>query len=330
MSNQAVSTPLLRYIRCTLGQETFALDMSNVNSIQRSDTLRKNLDSTIPVAWFPVRRGEVPVYDMAHLLGRRRSPYDRQQRVILMRPLHGGGRSWGLLVDQVSEIFSAGSEALIPLPGMLSAQNSCFAAAITHGEDLIPLIDPSRLGLAGSRAPSELPAGLAQMEEPSTTPAPGVRAAEGARAARARQLILFSLPGAGIDLNFAVSTVQVLEILAPLPVIPVPGAAQWVLGYSKWRGRAVPLVDLFSRFGLFGRYDLERVRLMILRTSSRTQKENVFGILVDPNIRILRLPAKYRECMVDTSVPDVFIKGMVEIEQRITIIPNMQKIFQTD
>jgi purine-binding chemotaxis protein CheW len=332
MPNQVSPNPILRYIRCTLGAENFALDMADVYSVQRDNSMRKNTASNIPAGWFPLREGEAPVYYLANLLGRADLPQTRQQRVVIMRPLQGGSHLWGLLVDQVSEVFTIQRDALVPLPGMRFQRNSCFASAISQGEDLIPLIDTTRLSPARMDLPGDDVLEFPSVEEPvSRLPAWQARQArqDGSRggASRANQLILFSLAGSDLQENFAISTVQVLEILAPLNVIPVPGAAQWVLGYVKWRNRAVPLVDLFCRFGLLGQYNLRNARLMIVRVTSRTQMENVFGILVDANIRILRLPTHYRECETALAIPPAFIKGVVEFDRRVTIIPDMQKVF---
>jgi chemotaxis signal transduction protein len=242
-------------------------------------------------------------------------------RVVLMNPLPGMEQAWGLMVDQVSEILTADAQAVIHLPGLLPAGN-LFFRAINAESELVLLLEPERL-VAEPRDMDETPA--PRIPAPQAVPP---AAQQDANPLHANQLLLFSLSGNTVRVNFAVSTVQVLEILAPLKLLPVPEAPREILGYVRWRERAVPVIDWIARMGLPGQVDLRRARLMIVRTGSGPKAEQNFGLFVNPGIRILRLPVKYRMCADGPAIPERLVKGMIEIERQVTVIPDLHQVFQ--
>jgi chemotaxis signal transduction protein len=320
MTNQANQIDPLRYIRCTIGADVYALDMSNVFSVQRGDALRRNPGGGLLAGWFPFRQQKIPVFDLAVRLGQK-SRGVTSPRVVMLNALPGMEQAWGLMVDQVSEIVTADARAVTPLPG-LSPAGSLFHRAVNTESELVLLLEPERIvanpdGADELRAPS-LPA--LRAEPPAL-----VRASN---PLRANQLLLFTLSGSTARVNFAISTVQVLEILAPLRLLPVPEAPREILGYVRWRDRAVPVVDWITRMGLPGQVDLRRARMMIVRAGSGSQAEQNYAILVNPGIRILRLPVKYRKAASGPAIPKQLVKGMIEIERQVTVIPDLHEVFQ--
>ncbi len=319
MTNQANQIAPLRYIRCTVGADVYALDMSHVFSIQRSDALRRNPGAGLLAGWFPFRQQKIPVFDLAVRMGQK-GRVITSPRVILMNPLSGMEQAWGLMVDQVSEIITADAQAVVHLPG-LSPAGSLFYRAINAESELLLLLEPERI--------------VAESKDEYETPAPHIPAPQSGQviaqrandALRANQLLLFTLSGSAARINFAVSTVQVLEILAPLKLLPVPEAPREILGYVRWRNRAVPVIDWIARMGLPGQVDLRRARMMIVRAGSGPQAEQKFAIFVNPGIRILRLPVKYRKCDAGPAIPERLIKGMIEIERQVTVIPDLHQVF---
>jgi chemotaxis signal transduction protein len=319
MTNQASQIAPLRYIRCTVGADVYVLDMSHVFSIQRSDALRRNPGAGLLAGWFPFRQQKIPVFDLAVRMGQK-SRAIASPRVVLMNPLPGMEQAWGLMVDQVSEIVTADAKAVIHLPG-LSPAGSLFHRAINTESELVLLLEPERI-VADQKEGDGTPA--ARISAPQAGP-PAVQPVT--TSLRANQLLLFSLSGSAARVNFAVSTVQVLEILAPLKLLPVPEAPREILGYVRWREHAIPVIDWIARMRLPGQVDLRRARLMIVRAGSGLQAEQNFGIFVNPGIRILRLPVKYRRCAASSAVPQELVKGMIEIERQVTVIPDLHQLF---
>jgi chemotaxis signal transduction protein len=319
MTIQANQITPLRYIRCTVGADVYALDMSHVFSIQRSDALRRNPGAGLLAGWFPFRQQKIPVFDLAVRMGHKGRVLT-SLRVVLMNPLPGMEQAWGLMVDQVSEIITADAQAVVHLPGLSPAGN-LFYRAINAESELVLLLEPERL-VADQKEEGESPA--PRIPAPQTVPSADQRATN---PLRANQLLLFSLSGNTVRVNFAVSTVQVLEILSPLKLLPVPEAPREILGYVRWRNRAVPVIDWIARMGLPGQVDLRRARLMIVRAGSGLKAEQNFGLFVNPGIRILRLPVKYRMCAAGPAIPEGLVKGMIEIERQVTVIPDLHQVF---
>jgi len=129
------------------------------------------------------------------------------------------------------------------------------------------------------------------------------------------------------DLQYALSITQVLEILAPLPVIPVPGSPPGILGLVHWRDRAVPMLDMSRRFDLPGTNGHVNGRLMIVRSVFR-KREQVAGFIVHPAIRMLRLPVNYNAGCTQALIPAKFVKGVVEIDGQVTIFPDISRILE--
>ncbi len=250
MVDQALTNKIFRYIRCTAGDETFALDMDAVYSIQRSDNLQ--LDPMVPhaIGWFPLRDAQLPVYSLCERLGMAKNGQTAAGRVVLMSPLPGQVAMWGLAVDQVSQVFTTNPDALSPLEEALcTGSERYFSAVLRQADDLYLMLEPASL-----HPDRPVPLAPKYYKNNQAAPSPASSDQYFPRAAvqqtQQKQLIVFSLPGLEGSLQFGLSITQVLEILAPLPVIGLPGAPDYILGLVNWRDRPVPLVDLPVRFGL--------------------------------------------------------------------------------
>jgi purine-binding chemotaxis protein CheW len=325
MVDQALTNKILRYIRCTAGDETFALDMDAVYSIQRSDNLR--LDPMVPhaIGWFPLREAQVPVYLLSERLGMGKNGQTAAGRVVLMSPLPGQVAMWGLAVDQVSQVFITNLEALSPLQEALCTESDrYFSAVLRQADDLYLMLEPASL-----HPDKPVSAAPKYCKNNQAAPSPASSDQYFSRVAvlqtQQKQLIVFSLPGLDVSLQFGLSITQVLEILAPLSVIGLPGAPDYILGLVNWRDRPVPLVDLPARLGLESHAENGSPRLMIVRDATRKQ-DQIFGFMVRPNIQMLRLPIDYRSTGTKVKIPKIYVKGVVEIQGQITILPDISKV----
>jgi len=325
MVDQGLTNKILRYIRCTAGDETFALDMDAVYSIQRSDNLQYDPLAPAAIGWFPLRDERVPVYLLSERLGMSKNGQSAAGRVVLMSPLPGQVAMWGLAVDQVSQVFTTNLEALSPLQAALcTGSDRYFSAVLRQADNLYLMLEPASLhpDRSVSVAPKHYQHSLAsQLSANPVQHFSGVGSAQ----TQQKQLIVFSLPGVEEGLQFGLSITQVLEILAPLPVIGLPGAPDYILGLVNWRDRPVPLVDLPVRLGLAASAEPGSPRLMIVRDASRKQ-DQIFGFLVRPNIQMLRLPVDYRAVGTKFEIPKKYVKGIVEIQDQITILPDISKV----
>lgn len=89
------------------------------------------------------------------------------------------------------------------------------------------------------------------------------------------------------DQRFAAPIHQVLEILAPPPITPVPGAPEWLLGVFNRRGDIMSAVDLSARLRVGRRGPPPAPRLLVVATPRFT-----LGVLVDAVEEILTISAE--------------------------------------
>ena len=209
MVDQVITNKILRYIRCTTGSETFALDMDAVYSIQRSDNLHLDPISPDGIGWFPVREAQVPVYSLSKCLGDKKSVHSTVGRVILMSPSSEHTGFWGLAVDQVSQVYNTGFQALSPLPESLSiGSQRYFHAVLRAADELYLMIDPAGIH-PGNLEPVKkkyFEKSVATFTAADTT----VRTEDVGRGqTRQKQLIIFYLPGETEHLQFGLSITQV-------------------------------------------------------------------------------------------------------------------------
>ena len=85
------------------------------------------------------------------------------------------------------------------------------------------------------------------------------------------------------------------------------------------------MVDLRVRLGLSSASELELARLMVVRAVSKKQ-EQVFGFLVQPVMHMLRFPVDYRAGASPVTIPEPFVKSVVHIDGKLTVIPELGKI----
>ena len=370
MLNQTRTTETLHLIRCDIADETYGLDMSWVRSIQRTDRLRRHpgMDSPLtgqfsipanlhrPTGWLPGNDGDIPVFSLASRLGRSPLPPpppegggSALQRIIVLNPPlsppQAEGREeeqpWGLLVDRVSQVIQIPADHVVPLPSVVVNSRNYFKGVIKLDEELILFLSPERLHPDAPPSVSKpIEAGLASAPKSPTARARGQRRSHG-------QIVIFSITEPYLverALSFGLSISQVLEILEPLPMTPVPAAPAFVLGLVNWRDRPVPVIDLANRLGLAGlaRSNANgRTRLMIARDKDhvlpvRSSEGNALkrgsnqgtlvGFLVRPEIRLLRLPIAHQPSSRPLTLDRVLTRGMVELEKETLVIPDLRGI----
>jgi len=345
MLNPISTTETLRLIRCGIADETYGLDMSWVRSIQRMDRLRRNPEvrdpSTSPrhspVGWLPVNEGEVPVFSLASRLAGSSEEGGALQRVVVLNPSPSlapakgieEGQPWALLVDRVSQVIQVPADRVVPLPPIvINPSANYFKGVIELGEELILFLSPERLH---PNAPLDASGPVREAADPRIR---SPKLSAGGQRRNQGQIMIYSTtapqPGERA-LSFGLSLFQVPEILAPLPLVPVPAAPAFVLGLVNWRTRPVPVVDLDARLGLASQAKPSangRTRLIITRDKGGGNQGLLGGFLVRPAIRVLRLPIAHQSCNRTPPLDQTLIRGVVELENETLVIPNIRSILR--
>jgi chemotaxis signal transduction protein len=305
----------LRVLRCGLGGETYALDMARVRGIQSVLLLRRFPDRPDAVGKLTGPDGDVSVFSLAQRLGRPAPKVSARQQVVV---LHAWPRPWGLLVDRVAQTAEVPAASREALPGLLVNPSANYFRGVirVEGEWLL-LLSPDRLHPdAEPFEDFEEQLGGNEPREPAAFALPPVRGQpEGG------QVLVFSVSArvqGERPLSFGVSITRVAEVLETLPVVPVPGAADFVLGLAGWRGRPVPVIDLARRLGLPSAPSYRR--LMIVRPAGPVE---LLGFPVRSWVRVLRLPLACRPSSRELPLDPSLVRGAVELARETLVVPDL-------
>ncbi len=348
MPNQNQTADTLRLIQCTVGDETYGLDMSWVRNIQRADRLRPVLEAEADntaglVGWLPGHQSNIPVFSLAKRLGTPALAVKggALQRIIVLPsptppsgPKDQGEQLWALLVDHVSQVIQVPTDRFYPLPPVVANPvTNYFEGIIRLEETLILLISPAWLhpDTASNISHSQTTDSESQIltekpefgfkEPESKNPKPEIQNLKSSTG----RIMIFSTPHPEPHdqiLSFGLSLTQVPEILRSRPLIPVPAAPLFVLGLINWRDRPVPVIDLEARLGLTSQtpplvngYS----RLMIAR-------ETFVGFPIESGVQALRLPLAHQPSSQTLALDQNLVKGMVDIEGATLVLPDIQEI----
>jgi len=363
MLHQNQTTEPLRFIRCSIRDEAYGLDLSWVRSIQRIDRLHHSPENLSPQAshrhdrmkapghepmgWLPGNERDIPVFSLARRLGRSPLPplsteneHGISQRIVVLNPLQSAPqmgreeatRPWALLVDRVSQVVKVQADRIVPFPPIpVSPSAEYFGSVVKLDEGLILLLSPERLhpqALASASIPE------AEVESPDTVPSTRRTEANVEGPFRSQgQIVVFQVtrpnPTARA-ISFGLSISQVPEILEAPPVTPIPATPAFVSGLVNWRGLPVPVIDLAGRMGLGQVPDDKRTRLIIARGTVASGKGAWVGLTSRSAIRLLRLPIVYHPCCRSLPFDPALTRGVFELENETLVIPNIQGILQQD
>lgn len=332
MTETLAVSETLQFIRCRAAGETYCLDMKWVESIERTDRLRESHHTEGGeaglIGWLSGVGDGVPVYGLAARLGQREETADELRRIVV---LNSGKKSWGLMVESVSQVTNVNRASVAPLPAIArDPAKNFFGGVIETDDSLALLLAPERIGPDAPNKPdAELASGYAVDERDRLSPRPQQRtdiAAPSNISSSPGRILVFSLAEPAPNeraLVFGLSVTQVPEVLNPLPVISVPGAPVYVQGIVRWRGLPVPVIDLAARLGLPPVSAQGQTRLMI---SCGTRKNSLLGFFIRPMVRSLQLPVIHRPSLRDVELEYALIKGLVELENETLVIPDIQRL----
>ncbi|MGV8834068.1 MAG: chemotaxis protein CheW [Devosia sp.] len=132
------------------------------------------------------------------------------------------------------------------------------------------------------------------------------------------------------DELFAVEAGSVREILDLVPITEVPNASPFVGGLINVRGRVVPLADLRVIFGMDRPEPDQDTRIVVMEIDIDGEP-TIAGILADKVYDVTEIEAASVEEAPKVGMrwrPE-FIKGIGKRNGGFIIIPNLERIFQT-
>jgi purine-binding chemotaxis protein CheW len=126
--------------------------------------------------------------------------------------------------------------------------------------------------------------------------------------------------------NYGVEVLKVQEIIGMTQIIHVPNSAEFMKGVINLRGAVVPVVDMRRRFKMEEReYDMFTVIIIV------EVKNRMVGMIVDSVSDVVDIS---ESTIQDTphftaKIETDFIKGIGQVESKLVIILDIDKILST-
>jgi purine-binding chemotaxis protein CheW len=133
------------------------------------------------------------------------------------------------------------------------------------------------------------------------------------------------------DEHYAVSVARVTELLEMVPITKVPKAPVFMRGIINLRGEVIPIVDSRIKFSLPEVADTIDTCIVVLHVEIESKIVKV-GVIVDTvsevieidEADILPLPS------INNYGKTGAVTGVIKVTNQVTMVLNMDKVFQTD
>ena len=323
-------------LRCQLGDEAYAFEMSSVASVRHASALRHaDVSATDHLVGWVALPGEddAPVYRLADCLSRVSSAPESHQHVVVVNTSLG---SQGFLVDSVSRVLPVPVEHFRECPELLNDPTRRLFQSVVlfrqsgEADSMSLLLSPERLHrdavpltatFSGERG-GVSPAVTSLAAEPSMNRGADAAPLAKSHHAIADRIVLFPLANTRVDgheLLCGLSVAQVVEILEPLPIIPVPLAPSHVAGFVMWREQALPVLQLSRSLGVSDA--ATATRMMIVR-----QGREFLVLLTSQSMKARRLPLPHQPCPTPTGLDSAAILGTFQTDSEVLVVPNLSRL----
>jgi purine-binding chemotaxis protein CheW len=128
--------------------------------------------------------------------------------------------------------------------------------------------------------------------------------------------------------KFAISIMDVEEIIRLTEITPVPKAPDFIEGIINLRGRVIPVADLKKRINLGeADYDENKTRIVVVMLNDKRM-----GLIIDSVDEIIRIESSDVEQApaLTVNMDASYIEGVAKTEKGMIIILNIHKIFTSD
>jgi chemotaxis signal transduction protein len=333
----------MRLVCCRAGEQLFFLDTMQLASIHQTDVLRREPDRDDRIiGYVNVRGGDMPTFELSRLLGCGKASQPDREYIVVVQSPYG---PWGLLVESVSRPFAAGRNDVVPVPQIASRfARSCFdgvvripqvtsrtvsptdsdtrgleSSAINH--TLALLLAPDRVLADDAQPPVRIENSIPAANATVTMPATTKRHTKG-------RMLAFQINDRlvdGLAYSVAFSILQVVEIMQPQSLLPVPGSNQFLCGLVDWRGTPVAVIDLARLLGLPNSSEPREQRLVIVRCN----RELIVGFLAHAQIRAIGWPLKVHAIPPGPGLNTQLIRATFLAEDGALIVPRLAELGQS-
>jgi purine-binding chemotaxis protein CheW len=142
-----------------------------------------------------------------------------------------------------------------------------------------------------------------------------------------QQYLTFLLAGE----EYAISILQVKEIIEYDTVTTVPKTPKWIRGVINLRGSVVPVVDLGVKFGMEERAVTKTSCIVIIETRFEGQNATI-GIVADAVSQVMDLAADDIRAVPEfgTRVKVDYLLGMAQLGKKFALLLDVDKVLSTD
>ncbi len=127
--------------------------------------------------------------------------------------------------------------------------------------------------------------------------------------------------------KFAISIMDVEEIIRLTEITPVPKAPDFIEGIINLRGRVIPVADLKKRINLGeASYD-DKTRIVVVMLNDKRM-----GLIIDSVDEIIRIESNDIEQApaLTVNMDASYVEGVAKTEKGMIIILNIHKIFTSE
>jgi len=318
MSTEKVfSSAEMQLVTFNLGDESFGVDIMNVQEIIRTPNITKVPRSPAYVDGVTNLRGHIlPVIDTRTKFAMEKINMDGSTRVIV---IDVNGRTVGLNVDSVSEVLRVESKDIEPAPASIAnGIDSSFITGvvkINNGQKLVMILDVANLCSIAEDLSAERQGTHASRTGVDTT---------GAGAIEELQIVSFLLG----DEEFALEIEKVKEIIRFPDIVKVPNVPNYIKGIISLRDTLMPIVDLRTKLDAGQDHITDSTRVVVADIDG-----TLMGLTVDRVYEVLRVPVSsiFPPPQVIVSDSGEKITGIVRLDngKRIIMLMDLQDIISS-
>ncbi len=125
--------------------------------------------------------------------------------------------------------------------------------------------------------------------------------------------------------TYAISALNVREIIRPLDISPVPRTAPHLLGVINLRGKIVPVIDLRMKFGLPFTGRTERTCIVVAQTGESPRDLQLTGLMVDEAREVITLTDIEDAPSFGTTIDTSCIRGIARVKDSVVILLDLPR-----
>lgn len=317
MSTENVfSSAEMQLVTFTLGNESFGLDIMNVQEIIRIPDITRIPQSPDYVDGITNLRGQIlPVIDTRTKFGMDKGLMDSSSRVIVVDV---NGKTAGLNVDSVSEVLRVESKSIEQAPANLSngmdTKSITGVVKISDGKKLVMILNVHQL----CNIDSELLQEDKGEEQGRSSSLETVSVEE-------VQIVSFLLG----DEQFGLEIEKVKEIIRFPDIIKVPNVPYYIKGIISLRNTLMPIVDLRTKLNAGSDEITDSTRVVVVDING-----TLMGLIVDRVYEVLRVSKDtiFQPPQVIISETSEKITGIARLEggKRIIMLMEFQDIMSRE